>query len=318
MSEPKNVSVVVIGLNIAPLLPACFSAILEQNYPKEKLEILYVDSGSTDNTEQVVAQYPQVCFLSADDGKPSPGKGRNVGWKRAKHDLILFLDGDTQLDPDWLRTAVSAVEKNVVAVTGGLEEVNAKKNFYHLIASIEWNAPVGPTTTFGGNVLLRASALEKAGGYDCSLEAGEDPELSYRLRKHGYQILRTKGVLGYHDIDMNSFVQYWKRSVRTGHAFAEVFWMHKADPEKFWMKETVRICLSALVPLLLVLGLAIGNFSALAYCLAPPLIFRPLRNLKKYQARYHLTAKEAFLYSLHLSFVPFPQFIGIIKFITKN
>jgi hypothetical protein len=64
-------------------------------------------------------------------------------------------------------------------------------------------------------------------GYDETLIAGEDPELSARLRYAGGKVMRIDREMTRHDADMHRFGQWWTRSVRAGHAFAEVALRHR-------------------------------------------------------------------------------------------
>jgi len=67
-------------------------------------------------------------------------------------------------------------------VTGRREERHPRKNIYHILTEMEWRYEIGPCRYFGGDVLIRREALERTGGFDELLIAGEDPELSYRVR----------------------------------------------------------------------------------------------------------------------------------------
>ena len=68
----------------------------------------------------------------------------------------------------------------------------------------------------GGDVLIRAEAFRQIGGYNPTLIAGEDPELSVRLRQHGWTILRIDAEMTLHDMAMTRFGQWWKRARAIG------------------------------------------------------------------------------------------------------
>ena len=104
----------------------------------------------------------------------------------------------------------------------------------------EWDTPIGETLRFGGDVMMRAEALQDASGYRDDLIAGEEPELCVRLRQAGWRIHRLDQEMTLHDADMTYFSQWWKRTVRGGHAFAEGAWLHGAPPERHWVRETRR------------------------------------------------------------------------------
>ena len=76
-------------------------------------------------------------------------------------------------------------------------------------------------------MIIRCAAFRGVDGYDETLIAGEDPELSARLRYAGGQVMRVDREMTSHDADMHRFGQWWTRSVRAGHAFAEVAARHR-------------------------------------------------------------------------------------------
>jgi hypothetical protein len=70
--------------------------------------------------------------------------------------------------------------------------------------------------------LVRTAALRAVSGFDEALIAGEEPELCFRLRRQGFRILRIAADMALHDAAMVRFAQWWKRTERGGHAFAEL------------------------------------------------------------------------------------------------
>ena len=117
------VSVVAIGRNEGERLVACLESIKASDYPAERLELIYVDTNSTDEScpaaerlgSKVIRIQPEF---------PSAAAARNAGLREASHDLIHFLDGDTILDASWLRKAVETMrDPTIVCVFGRREEM---------------------------------------------------------------------------------------------------------------------------------------------------------------------------------------------------
>ena len=185
-------------------------------------EILYVDSASSDGSAGLARELgARVIELSPDN--LSAAKGRNEGWKMAKGEYILFLDGDTVLDPNFAEKAKEVLkDPQVAAVWGNRRETFAKKNFYHRVCDIDWVYPYGESEYFGGDVLIRRRALEEVSGYDESLKAGEEPEMCGRIRAKGYKIFHVDLPMSFHDIHMGTWGEYWHRAERSGYAYAEV------------------------------------------------------------------------------------------------
>ncbi len=173
-------------------------------------------------------------------------------------------------------------------------------------------------SSFGGDVLVTKEALADVEGYDEWLVGGEDPELSFRLRQNGGVIYRANGVMTVHEINMSTFSQYWHRTVRTGYAYAEVAMRYIQHQEKFWIKELTRIVLATLLSSLLVILRWLTGYFYLGFILGLGVALRNLRSIFKFKRRYHLTVWQSTLYALHLSFVVYPQMVGILKYFCKR
>lgn len=221
------ISVVVIGRNEGDRLVRCLKSVRAANYPTERIELIYVDSNSTDDScssaerigAKVVRLEPQCLCAAA---------ARNVGLRAAKHDLIHFLDGDTIIDTQWLGKAVTSIADPAVAcVFGRREEIAPEASVYNFWAHHDWYVPPGPAENCAGDALFRREVLEHAGGFDETLIAGEEPDLCYRIRRDQVlTILSLDAPMTKHDISMTRFGQYWNRCMRTGHAYAEVGGRH--------------------------------------------------------------------------------------------
>lgn len=109
MSSPALITVIICTCNRGAVLPAAIQSILSQTYPQ--VEILVVDDGSTDNTQEVLEAFrnhPRIrCFRQANQGQPA---GRNLGLDEAKGEYIAFLDDDDRLNPTALERALAALE----------------------------------------------------------------------------------------------------------------------------------------------------------------------------------------------------------------
>jgi hypothetical protein len=105
---------------------------------------------------------------------------------------------------------------------------------------MEWDTEVGEVSEVSGTCMLRADVFEQVGGFNETMIAGEDPELCLRVRRKGWRIIRLADFMGWHDANMMHFTEWWKRAVRSGHAYAEGAVMHgKSD-----FQHNVRQCRS--------------------------------------------------------------------------
>jgi GT2 family glycosyltransferase len=172
-------------------------------------------------------------------------RARNEGFARALQLLphlryVQFVDGDCELVQGWLASAmVFAQERNdVAAVCGRRRERYPQASIYNQLCDIEWNTPIGQANSCGGDVLMRADALQAVGGYRSGLIAGEEPELCVRLRAAGWRIWRMEQEMTLHDAAILRLGQWWNRSKRAGYAFAHGAALHGAKPEQHWVRET--------------------------------------------------------------------------------
>ncbi|HEV2275799.1 MAG TPA: glycosyltransferase family 2 protein, partial [Acidobacteriaceae bacterium] len=113
-----------------------------------------------------------------------------------------------------------------------------ERSIYNRVLDLDWVIRPGWTEFCGGDVVMRRSALDRAGGYDASLIAGEEPELCRRLRALGYRILHIDRPMTGHDLEMTRWSQYWRRATRAGHAYAEVSRRFRASADPFWIAES--------------------------------------------------------------------------------
>lgn len=248
-------SVVVIGRNEGMRLERCLRSVREMTNPGGDVELIYVDSASTDNSLQVAESFGAK-VLSVKPVRPTAAIGRNAGWRVAYSPLVLFLDGDTILDPDFVISCLPAFEdQTVVAICGNRREIYPEQSWYNRILDLDWISPPGVTDFCGGDALFRRTALVEAEGYDEGLIAGEEPELCRRLRGKGYKILHLDCPMTGHDLAMTRFAQYWKRATRTGYAYAQVSERFRGSDLPFWEEDAARNRSRALqIPLIFIAG----------------------------------------------------------------
>ena len=327
-----GISVVIIGLNSEKFLKDCINSVLAADYPDELIEIFYVDGGSSDSSVSIARDYYRtVKIVELNDPYPSPGKGRNAGYKVCNHGLVQFLDSDSYVDSEWFRNALKHLSGNVGAVCGGLFERFPEKNWYHRMANYDWGVvsgvkgwlyESGETTGFGGNALVLKEALEQTGGYDIELIAGEEADLSYRIREKGWKILRINESMASHDINLKSFKVYTKRAYRSGYGYGQIGTRYAKSSNKTYLKRIFRILFSGLFPLgMFLLGILLG-YLPFFIVLALLSLLRPFYKVPLFIKRYGMGWESALGYGAHLSYVVIPQFFGMIRFfygkITNN
>lgn len=249
-TQSPALSVVVIGRNEGERLVRCLESVRAMRGVPGPIEILYVDSDSTDGSpERARALGAEVLVVHPE--RPSAALGRNAGWRAARAPLILFLDGDTVLAPDFVASGWAAFEDPAVAVVWGhRRELHPQASIYNRVLDLDWIYPPGPSEFCGGDALMRRAALAQVGGFDETLIAGEEPELCRRLRALGYRIEHIDRPMTGHDLAITRWGQYWRRAVRAGHAYAEVAERFRDSAQPLWSAEVRRNRLHAAVLLL--------------------------------------------------------------------
>jgi GT2 family glycosyltransferase len=315
----RDVGLVVIGRNEARRL--------EQSLPgldPSVRDIVYVDSGSSDDSI-AVAKSNGAVVVELDRSTPfTAARARNAGFARLMQvapgtSFVQFIDGDCLLEPGWISEAVQFLASNptFAAVCGRRQEERPERNRFHMVTDMEWDTPIGETDYFGGDVMIRTAALASVGGYRDDLIAGEEPELCVRLRRAGWRIQRLDRLMTHHDIQMDSCRQWWRRSMRAGHAFAEGAALHAAGPERHWRRERRSIVVWGLVLPFVALALAwwTSGWSLVALALALGILFlKATRSV----ARRGVPVRNAALYAAHCVASKAPQAIGAMRYWTRR
>jgi cellulose synthase/poly-beta-1,6-N-acetylglucosamine synthase-like glycosyltransferase len=233
-------SVVIIGRNEGERLKRCIMSTqaVEGWTPTE---ILYVDSGSTDGSLELAASLGAT-VLPLSPGAFTAARARNLGWRRAAGELVLFLDGDTILNADFPLAALAELQKNSAnaAAWGHRREICPCLSVYVRVLDLDWVFAPGETPYCGGDVLMRRAALESVGGFDETLIAGEEPEMCRRMRTLDWHIQHIDHPMTLHDLAITRFSQYWRRSLRAGYAFAAVSARFRDTSDPMWSEDARR------------------------------------------------------------------------------
>lgn len=269
-----RVGVVVIGRNEGERLRRCLESVLPCT-----AQVVYVDSGSTDGSV-ALAHRLGANVLELDMTRPfTAARARNTGLQRLAEiapdtAYVQFVDGDCELQAGWLDAAHTflAAHPDVAMVCGRLRERHPERSVYNRLCDIEWDTPIGAAKACGGIAMARAQALRQTGGFRADLIAGEEPELCVRLRAAGWRIWRLDAEMAWHDAAMTHFGQWWQRTVRAGHAYAEGAMLHGHAPERHWVRQSISAWTWGLgVPLTALLAVTAIGWAGLLVLAAYPL-----------------------------------------------
>lgn len=271
------IDAIVIGRNEGARLQACLASMVGQ-----VRQLVYVDSGSSDGSCALAAAMGAE-VIALDLSLPfTAARARNAGLQhlakaQPQAAFVQLVDGDCVLDPAWMAAALAAFGAHpaAVVVCGRRRETAPQTSVYNRLCDREWNTPLGAAQACGGDALMRLSAVLDQGGFRGDLIAGEEPELCQRLRRAGGQIWRIPAEMTRHDAAITRFSQWWRRSRRAGHAFAEGAALHGDGPDRHWRAETRRALLWGLmVPLVALLGAVLHPLAGLVLLLWPAQMLR--------------------------------------------
>ncbi len=195
---PAHNEEIVIGNTIESMLKIV--------YPKDKLQIIVINDGSTDATKKIIESYAEkdsrVQLFDIPKGEGGKGKCRtlNIGMKVAKGEIIAVYDADNTPDKDSLRYLVAQLiqHKELGAVLGKFRTVNKDKNWLTRFINIEtlsfqsmlqagrWQMH-NIATLPGTNFVMWNWLIKKLNGWD-EEALTEDSELSIRIYQEGYKI----------------------------------------------------------------------------------------------------------------------------------
>lgn len=310
----KQIGLVAIGRNEGKRLQQCLGSVVGK-----VAHVVYVDSGSTDGSIELARELG-VDVVELDLSIPfTAARGRNAGFERLLQanpqiEFVQFVDGDCEVVEGWLECALAKLESqsDVAVVCGRRRERFPEQSIYNRLCDIEWDTPVGEAGACGGDSMMRVEAFQQVGGFNPTLIAGEEPELCVRLRQKGWKIFRLDAEMTLHDAQITQFGQWWKRSLRAGHAYAEGAWLHGHEPERHWVKESRSIWLWGLfIPFLAIaLALPTRGLSLLLLLGYPLLSYR----IYRYMQPRGFAAKDTAFYAISCMLGKFPQVQGQLQF----
>lgn len=188
-----DVTVVVIGRNEARNLPRCFASI-----QKLTRRIVFVDSNSSDRSVEIAREYGIPVIVVLDSNFYSASLGRMVGARKCETPLIQFLDGDMELDPDWIPTAARFMNENLKAgVVHGFkrEYKNEKDLTAYTIKADEKN---WRSDYLQGAYLIKRDVYQKSGGLDPRFPGEEERDLYVRIHDLGHEVWYIHHLMSSH------------------------------------------------------------------------------------------------------------------------
>ncbi len=196
-SHQPPVSIILTVLNEELHLRAAISAALNSKYDAP-IELVVAVGPSTDKTLQIAQELAEkdsrVKVIENPSGKtPS---GLNAALKNSKNEIVVRIDGHSEIDPDYIAKAVDTLQQTGAVNVGGVMAAEGVSKFEKAVARA-MRSPIGVGAAkfhTGGKAgatdtvylgVFRRSALEAVGGYDEEFVRAQDWEMNFRLRSNG-------------------------------------------------------------------------------------------------------------------------------------
>ncbi|XZE17900.1 glycosyltransferase [Pirellulaceae bacterium SH449] len=199
LSTPK-LTIVIIGRNEEQFIGGSSRSAVSVRDHLPDTEVIFVDSASTDRSIEIAKDYPIRIIQLRPDWRLCVAAGRYTGYLHSHGEYILFLDGDAELNAEWVAKSVRFMDENPEygGVAGVLDEeyidregVNhggAKNVFGQDLRKSQQDCKL-----LGGIAMYRRQAMELAGPVNPHLPTAEDHELCMRIRNNGFKLARLSG-----------------------------------------------------------------------------------------------------------------------------
>lgn len=226
MSTLPFVTIAMPCLNEEVHIEACIRSVAAQDYPRDRMEILVADGGSSDSTRSILAHLaeedPRIVVIDNPDRIQAAGLNEII--RRSKGDVIVRMDVHCEYAKDYVSKAIEALERTGADNVGGAQRARGLSLFQRaLCAALESRLGVGGAAYrspdnegFVDTVFLgafRRRVFETAGLYDPKAITNEDAELNQRILAAGGKVYLSKDVV-VHYFPRDSFTklaqQYFK------------------------------------------------------------------------------------------------------------
>ena len=226
-------SIIIPTYNTSIVLMQCLQSLCHQSADKSCLEVIVVNDGGKNNiSENLGLSGSQLSLKYLYQEHKGPAAARNLGIKKAKGDIIIFLDDDSLPTKDWLNATIKAWQKSPdFDGIGGYTISELTDSIYCKVNSDFFNWYLdqhlsGEYCTFlvTCNAGYKKAILNKVGLFDERFKkaSGEDRDLNIKIAKIGGRLRLDKDILVYHDRDL-TLRSFTRKNYNYGKAAHELY-----------------------------------------------------------------------------------------------
>ena len=200
MDNKIEISIIIPIHNGKQVIRKCLNGINASSHPN--CEVLVVDDASTDESTEICRQFNVKIFrITKQSG---PGAARNLGSKKAKGEILFFVDSDVVIQPDTIEKVLKTFNSNleISALFGSYDADPEEQDFFSQYRNlchhfIHQHGNPEASTFWAGCGAIRKNIFDELGGFDekkYPKPSIEDIELGYRLKKKGFMIKLAKEI----------------------------------------------------------------------------------------------------------------------------
>ena len=208
-----KVSIIITARNEEKYLPMLFEDILNQTFPLQNIEVVLMDSNSTDNTRLVMEEFKKnnetLSVQIVTNERQIQAAGFNEGVKHATGDVVLKIDAHSRIPADFVQKNVDEILAGAYVCGGNRPTVVDSADDFSKTLHIVEESALGSSianyrksdvkrkvnSIFHG--MYRKEVFDKVGLADERLLRTEDNEFHYRVRKAGYDIIFNPEIESY-------------------------------------------------------------------------------------------------------------------------
>lgn len=229
------VSVLIPAYNEGKNIGRCLDAVFANGYPREKLEVIVVDDGSSDATHEVAGAYPGVRRLRQEHG--GKVKALNMAVESATHEVLVCIDADTVLAPGAIARIVEPLADPGVGAVIGVAKVGNRRGLLGWFQSMEYLTNAFSRESFAAVFQVTAgvcgaftgywrSALRRIGGFKPDT-AAEDYDVALDLASRGFAVRAVRGAVAYTEVP-ETFSALFRQRVRWMKGCMQCYVKHRA------------------------------------------------------------------------------------------
>ena len=208
ISKNPKISVIIAARNEELKIASLLNCLVNQEYPKEKIEFIIINDHSDDNTSQIVKDFikkdRRILLIESKnipDGIAPKKWALKQGVNKATGEILLFTDADCILGPQWSYKISSTFNNSNVGMVLGPSPLGISDNFWSKVIYIDSIALDSimfassikgiPMTASGRNMAIRKNCFDLINGYDSvnKFISGDDDLIMHLINNKGYKIL---------------------------------------------------------------------------------------------------------------------------------